>query len=130
MPAPACRYSKPALTIGKPGRRFNGRRHRACGLTARRAATRARGSRCFRLNGRPAIIIRHMESSLTSVLVKLALVLLLVLANGFFVAAEYALVSVRRSRIDSLAAQGSKRAQMVMRVLEKQIGRASCRERV
>jgi Hemolysins and related proteins containing CBS domains len=60
-----------------------------------------------------------MESSLTSVLVKLALVLLLVLANGFFVAAEYALVSVRRSRIDSLAAQGSKRAQMVMRVLEK-----------
>lgn len=52
-------------------------------------------------------------------LVKLALVLLLVLANGFFVAAEYALVSVRRSRIDSLAAQGSKRAQMVMRVLEK-----------
>ncbi|MEN3333288.1 MAG: magnesium and cobalt exporter, family, partial [Blastocatellia bacterium] len=61
----------------------------------------------------------HMESSLTSVLVKLALVLLLVLANGFFVAAEYALVSVRRSRIDSLAAQGNKRAQKVMRVLEK-----------
>jgi CBS domain containing-hemolysin-like protein len=60
-----------------------------------------------------------MESSLTSVLVKLALVLLLVLANGFFVAAEYALVSVRRSRIASLVAQGSKRAQMVMRVLEK-----------
>lgn len=59
-----------------------------------------------------------MESSLTSVLVKLALVFLLVLANGFFVAAEYALVSVRRSRIASLVTQGSKRAQTVMRVLE------------
>jgi CBS domain containing-hemolysin-like protein len=59
-----------------------------------------------------------MESSLTSALVKLALVFLLVLANGFFVAAEYALVSVRRSRIASLVTQGSKRAQTVMRVLE------------
>jgi CBS domain containing-hemolysin-like protein len=59
-----------------------------------------------------------MESSLSSVLVKLALVFLLVLANGFFVAAEYALVSVRRSRVASLVAQGSKRAQAVMRVLE------------
>jgi magnesium and cobalt exporter, CNNM family len=60
-----------------------------------------------------------MESSLSSVLVKLALVFLLVLANGFFVAAEYALVSVRRSRIASLVGQGNKRAQRVMRILEK-----------
>ncbi|MFL6274803.1 MAG: hemolysin family protein [Blastocatellia bacterium] len=60
-----------------------------------------------------------MESSLSSVLVRLALVLLLVLTNGFFVAAEYALVSVRRSRITSLAGQGNKRAQRVMRVLDK-----------
>ncbi|MFL6216739.1 MAG: hemolysin family protein [Blastocatellia bacterium] len=59
-----------------------------------------------------------MESSLSSVLVRLALVVLLVLANGFFVAAEYALVSVRRSRLTSLAGQGSKRAQRVLRVLE------------
>ncbi|HKP13178.1 MAG TPA: hemolysin family protein [Blastocatellia bacterium] len=59
-----------------------------------------------------------MESSLSSVLVRLALVLLLVLANGFFVAAEYALVSVRRSRIASLASQGSKRAQRVLGILE------------
>src|SRR5689334_9507524 len=60
-----------------------------------------------------------MESSLSSVLVKLALVFLLVLANGFFVAAEYALVSVRRARITSLADQGNKRAQRVLRVLDK-----------
>jgi CBS domain containing-hemolysin-like protein len=60
-----------------------------------------------------------MESSLSSVLVRLALVFLLVLTNGFFVAAEYALVSVRRSRITSLANQGNKRAQRVLRVLDK-----------
>ena len=52
-------------------------------------------------------------------LVKLALVFVLVLTNGFFVAAEYALVSVRRSRIASLVAQGNKRAQRVMRILDK-----------
>lgn len=34
---------------------------------------------------------------------------LLVLANGFFVGAEFALVSVRRSQIEPLAAAGSGR---------------------
>jgi CBS domain containing-hemolysin-like protein len=38
------------------------------------------------------------------------LVFLLVFANGFFVAAEFALVGVRRSRIATLAAAGDKRA--------------------
>jgi putative hemolysin len=56
--------------------------------------------------------------SLVGVLIKLALVLLLVLANGFFVGAEYALVKVRRSRIASLVAAGNKRARSVMRILE------------
>jgi CBS domain containing-hemolysin-like protein len=64
-------------------------------------------------------MLLHMESSLSSVLVRLALVLLLVLTNGFFVAAEYALVSVRRSRIASLSGQGNKRAQRVIRILDK-----------
>jgi CBS domain containing-hemolysin-like protein len=36
--------------------------------------------------------------------VGIALVFILVLANGFFVAAEFGLVAVRRSRIDQLAA--------------------------
>ena len=58
------------------------------------------------------------DYSLVGVLIKLALVLLLVLANGFFVGAEYALVSVRRSRIASLVAEGNKRARTVMRILE------------
>jgi len=36
-------------------------------------------------------------------------VLLLLLANGFFVASEFALVGVRRSRIETLADGGSLR---------------------
>ncbi|NSC20544.1 HlyC/CorC family transporter [Streptomyces albus subsp. chlorinus] len=43
---------------------------------------------------------------------------LLVLGNGFFVGAEFALVSVRRSQIEPLAAQGSARARRVLRGLE------------
>jgi len=45
------------------------------------------------------------------------LVILLVLANGFFVASEFSLVGVRRSRIATLAASGDKRAQRLMRLL-------------
>jgi CBS domain containing-hemolysin-like protein len=44
-------------------------------------------------------------------------VLLLVLANGFFVATEFALVSVRRSRIEALAAGGSVAAKRLMQLL-------------
>ncbi|RAJ60513.1 CBS domain containing-hemolysin-like protein [Streptomyces sp. Amel2xB2] len=43
---------------------------------------------------------------------------LLVLANGFFVGAEFALVSVRRSQIEPLAAAGSARARRVLKGLE------------
>ncbi|RCG17306.1 HlyC/CorC family transporter [Streptomyces diacarni] len=43
---------------------------------------------------------------------------LLVLGNGFFVGAEFALVSVRRSQIEPLAAEGSVRARRVLRGLE------------
>ncbi len=52
------------------------------------------------------------------VLWRIAAVLALVAVNGFFVAAEFALVSVRRTRIDQLAAQGSARARLVQRALE------------
>lgn len=44
-------------------------------------------------------------------------VLLLVLANGFFVAAEFALVSVRRSRIETMVASGSRSAKRLMGLL-------------
>ena len=44
---------------------------------------------------------------------RLGLTLFFVVLNGFFVAAEFALVKVRASRIDGLAAGGSRRAQNV-----------------
>ena len=44
--------------------------------------------------------------------IRLTLVLVLVAANGFFVASEFALVGARRTRIDILAAQGNRRARM------------------
>lgn len=49
--------------------------------------------------------------------VGLGLVFLLVLANGFFVAAEFGLVAVRRSRIDHLAAEGDASARTVQKAI-------------
>lgn len=45
------------------------------------------------------------------------LVIFLVLANGFFVASEFALVAVRKSRIEALVAEGSKPAERVLALL-------------
>lgn len=53
-----------------------------------------------------------------TIVLKLAVVLFLVLANGFFVGSEFALVTVRRSRIAGLVAEGNKQAQTVMRIIE------------
>ena len=47
----------------------------------------------------------------------IAALFVLVLFNGFFVAAEYALVSVRRTRIDQRAEEGNSSAKLVQRVL-------------
>jgi CBS domain containing-hemolysin-like protein len=51
-------------------------------------------------------------------LVQLLFAALLVLANGFLVGAEFALVSVRRSQIEPRAAEGSARARTVLTGLE------------
>lgn len=51
-------------------------------------------------------------------LVKLFIVVLLVLANGFFVAVEFAMVSVRRAQIEVLAANGQKSAKALLRCLD------------
>src|SRR6266550_3012303 len=48
----------------------------------------------------------------TSALVAFGLTLALVLANGFFVAAEYAFVRIRKTQLDELAQQGSARARL------------------
>jgi CBS domain containing-hemolysin-like protein len=59
-----------------------------------------------------------MESFVLSDALRLIAVLLLVLANGFFVAAEFALVSVRKTRIAELITQGNTSALWVRRALE------------
>src|SRR2546427_12306481 len=48
---------------------------------------------------------------------RLVLVLALVAANGLFVAAEFAIVTTRRARIETLAAQGNPVAAVVRRSL-------------
>lgn len=58
------------------------------------------------------------SSSAGTIVVKLLSVLLLVAANGFFVAAEFALVGVRVSRIETLVAAGSRSARRLMGLLQ------------
>ena len=50
--------------------------------------------------------------------VYILIVFFLVFANGFFVASEFALVGVRRSRIETLAAAGSNNARRLLRLLD------------
>lgn len=45
-------------------------------------------------------------------------VILLVMMNGFFVAAEFSLVSARRTRIEQLAQEGNKAAQVAQKAIE------------
>ena len=62
--------------------------------------------------------MEHPSSSFTgSTALDLAIVFLLVLANAFFVASEFALVSVRKTRIDQLAAEGNRTAGVVQRAV-------------
>ncbi|HXQ34884.1 MAG TPA: hemolysin family protein, partial [Anaerolineales bacterium] len=60
----------------------------------------------------------HLVSTLTgSIVTDIAIVFTLVLANSFFVASEFALVSVRKTRIDQLAAEGNRAAAVVQRAV-------------
>jgi CBS domain containing-hemolysin-like protein len=49
----------------------------------------------------------------------LALAVVLLLLNGFFVGAEFALIAARRSKIEQLAAEGSKRAAVALRSVKE-----------
>jgi CBS domain containing-hemolysin-like protein len=51
-----------------------------------------------------------MEQVPTDIAWRLAAVIALVAANGFFVAAEFAIVTVRKTRVDQLIAEGVRRA--------------------
>ena len=52
---------------------------------------------------------------------RVLIVLLLVLGNAFFVAAEYALVTARRSRLGELAARGNLRARIALRIMDSPV---------
>ena len=58
-----------------------------------------------------------MEYSLAGILWRLAIVLALVVANGFFVAAEFSIVTVRKTRVDQLIAEGQMGARAVRRAV-------------
>src|SRR6266700_1063446 len=57
------------------------------------------------------------STTLITIAFKLLGVLFFVVANGFFVGAEFALVSVRRTRLEARAAAGSRRARAALRLL-------------
>ncbi len=58
-----------------------------------------------------------MEHSLAATLWRLAGLFALVFANGFFVAAEFSIVTVRKTRIDQLIAEGHRGARAVRRAV-------------
>lgn len=71
----------------------------------------------------PALLFQdgsiHESVSLGEAVFKLLAVLALVLANGFFVGSEFALVSVRRTRLEARAEAGSKAARAALRLLDE-----------
>ena len=52
---------------------------------------------------------------------RIIVVLLLVAGNAFFVAAEYALVTARRTRLNELAGKGNRRARIALRIMDSPI---------
>ncbi len=61
----------------------------------------------------------HDALSVRDVAARLGAVALLIALNAFFVSAEFALVGARRSRIDQMAEEGDRAAQLVQRILSQ-----------
>ena len=55
------------------------------------------------------------------ILLQLLAVLLIVAGNAFFVAAEYALVTARRARLNELAQSGNRRARIALRIMDSPV---------
>ncbi|MDQ3039578.1 MAG: hemolysin family protein [Pseudomonadota bacterium] len=60
---------------------------------------------------------------MSEILLPIAVILLLVLVNGLFVAAEFALVGARRSRLATLAQEGSGSARWLLGVFDRHAGK-------
>ena len=58
------------------------------------------------------------QAGYVDIVLQLLAVVGLVLLNGFFVATEFSLVSVRRTRIETLSAEANRRAQHVFSVIK------------
>jgi putative hemolysin len=56
-----------------------------------------------------------------SVALRFLIILLLVLANAIFVAAEYALITARRSRLEERAERGQRRARTALRLMDEPV---------
>jgi hypothetical protein len=78
------------------------------------------------LQSRCAVAPRHPrrdfaneeQAGYVDIVLQLLAVVGLVLLNGFFVATEFSLVSVRRTRIETLSAEANRRAQHVFSVIK------------
>lgn len=64
-----------------------------------------------------AFLADEVPSSFSVILIKLLAVLFCVLVNGYFVGAEFALVAVRRPRLEARAAAGNRKAAAALRLL-------------
>jgi CBS domain containing-hemolysin-like protein len=58
-------------------------------------------------------------NAVTSGFLKLAIIAAVVLAHAYFVATEYSIVTLRRTRVQQLAAAGNARAALVLRLLNR-----------
>src|SRR6185436_17839033 len=84
---------------------------------AGRAGSRRRGSRGSR-DSRGSRGTREGLSAMPYPIGEILFLIFLTFLEGFFVAAEIALVSVRRSRIDQLVEEGSTSARRVRRLID------------
>lgn len=66
----------------------------------------------------PGLLAAGSEASLLEDLLGMASIPILVALNGFFVAAEFALVAVRRTRVEEMIAQGVVRARAVQSAID------------
>jgi CBS domain containing-hemolysin-like protein len=61
---------------------------------------------------------QHVDGSLGMHFLRLGVTMFFVVANGFFVAAEFALVKVRGTRLDALVEKGNRRARVARHILD------------